>query len=137
MTDRRFFKGFLAALKASGVEVIPTDDGLHHLYFERVMERLDQAHQDDDPGAGAMPDSYAPTAVNNRYREFTSWLIHLQSEKIIAAPNPFYPEVTLILSTERAQDILARFSPDEQKLFHELAEAFIEASREDAIVNPL
>ena len=105
VNEARFFTGFVAALRARGVDFVETQDDSHHARFNRVVQALREARANAEPGAQGMPRTLMPTQVTGRYRELDEALLNMQ-RGIFSAPNPYYPGVQLKLSEDRAERIL-------------------------------
>jgi len=126
VNESRFFTGFVAALRAKGVDFVDTHDDSHHAKFNRVVQALKEAREKADPGVRGMPRTLMPTQVTGRYRELDDALLNMQ-RGIFSAPNPYYPGVQLKLSKDRAERILDDFDPDQRKLLVRLADLFAES----------
>lgn len=126
VNEARFFSGFVAALRAQGVDFVDTHADNHHARFNRVVKALREARAAADPGAQGMPRTLMPTQVTGRYRELDDALLNMQ-RGIFSAPNPYYPGVQLRLSRDRAERILKDFDPDQQRLLVQLADLFVES----------
>ena len=123
VNEARFFAGFVAALRARGVDFVETQDDSHHARFNRVVQALREARANSEPGVRGMPRSLMPTQVTGRYRELDEALLNMQ-RGIFSAPNPYYPGVQLKLSEDRAERILSDFDPEQRKLLARLADLF-------------
>jgi hypothetical protein len=125
LNESRFFAGFVAALRARGIDFVDTHDDGHHARFDRVVRTLREARASNDPAAKAMPRTFMPTQVTGRYRELDDALLNMQ-RGIFSAPNPYYPGIQLKLSKDRAERILEDFEPEQRELFARLADVFVE-----------
>ena len=124
VTEARFFAGFVAALRAQGVDFVETQDDSHHTRFDRVVQELREARANSEPGARGMPRTLMPTQVTGRYRELDDALLNMQ-RGIFSAPNPYYPGIQLKLSQDRAERILEDFDPEQRDLLTRLADRFV------------
>lgn len=124
VNEARFFAGFVAALRARGIDFVETQDDSHHARFDRVVQALRDARANSEPGVQGMPRTFMPTQVTGRYRELDDALLNMQ-RGIFSAPNPYYPGVQLKLSQDRAQRILDDFDPEQRKLLGRLADLFV------------
>ena len=119
MTNDRFFRGFLAALREVGEEFIVTRDDTHHKKFKAVVGLLGQLNEEQQDELPA----FIPSPFTGRFREFEDAILQMQ-RGFLGAQNPFYPSVNLDISPERAAAILDQFSPAERELFLRLAKAY-------------
>lgn len=124
VNEARFFAGFVAALRARGLDFIETQDDSHHARFDRVVQALREARANSEPGVQGMPRTLMPTQVTGRYRELDDALLNMQ-RGVFSAPNPYYPGIQLKLSQDRAERILDDFDPDQRTLLTRLADLFV------------
>lgn len=116
-----FFRGLLAALRLSGLNVITTRDDAHHEAFRHVVEVLDEIH-DDCP---EIPDTFVPSPFTGRYRELDNALVRFQ-QGLLGAQNPFYPCVNLDITDTLAKRIMNEYTPKQQQIFTRLASVWSE-----------
>jgi hypothetical protein len=129
MTNDRFFRGFLAALREAGEKILVTKDDTHHKKFKAVaglIGQLSEEEQDELP-------TLIPSPFTGRFRELEDAILQMQ-RGLLGAQNPFYPCVNLDVSAERATAILEQYSPREQELFRRLAKAYKEKRSADVAV---
>jgi hypothetical protein len=131
VTQQDFFRGFVAALRAEGLDYVDTRDDRHHRLFGAVVRRLERARRDARPGAQAMPRALLPNQITGRFQELDDALVDLQKGRLLGARNPFYHRVELAFTEENADQILDLYNAEEQELFRKLATAY---TNEDAAV---
>jgi hypothetical protein len=128
MTNERFFRGFLAALKLQGEKQIVTKDDTHHLTLDPVVQVLDEARRTDRPGARDMPNTLIAQEITGRYQDWDSALVALQRGRLVAARNPSYPSVEILFNDQEAKELLSRYTAEQREMFRELATAFRQQS---------
>jgi hypothetical protein len=129
MTNDRFFRGFLAALRTVNHDFIDTRDDAHHKQFKAVvglLGQLSEEAQDDLP-------VFIPSPFTDRFRELEDALLQMQ-RGFLGAQNPFYPGVHVNITQERASAILDQFPSDQRELFLRLAKAYKEQGTADVAV---
>ena len=121
MTNDRFFRGFLAALRLQGETEIVTKDDAHHRTFDASAHYLNEARQARHPGVEEMPDTLAPQVITGRYQDWDDALISLQRGKLLAARNPTYPLVEILFTEDEAKELLQLYTPAQREVFAEMA----------------
>jgi hypothetical protein len=124
MTNERFFRGFLAALKLQGESEIVTKDDAHHQTLDAVVEVLDEARRTHRSGAEEMPATLIPQEITGRYHDWDSALVALQRGKLLTGRNPTYPCVEILFNEDEARRLLERYTPEQREIFNDLATAY-------------
>ena len=121
MTNDRFFRGFLAALRLQGENQIVTKADIHHQTFDAAARWLEEARRSGHPGVEGMPDTLIPQVITGRYQDWDNALISLQRGKLLAARNPTYPLVEILFNEDDARQLLDLYTPEQQEAFVEMA----------------
>lgn len=121
MTNDRFFRGLLAALRLQGEKQIITKGDAHHQTFDAAARWLDEARRSGHPGVEDMPDTLVPQEITGRYQDWDSALVSLQRGRLLAARNPTYPLVEILFDEGEAEQLLDRYTPEQREVFTEMA----------------
>lgn len=114
-----FFRGLFAALRLRGLEFVDTQEDRHHARFTKVASLLRERRADFPE----VPQAFVPSPFTSRYRELDDALLRLQ-RGLLGAKNPFYPGLYLHIKQPVAQEILNEYTPEQRKLFLDLADAY-------------
>lgn len=124
LSDRDFTLGLLSSLLLRGTTSISTIDGQHQQRFRRVIEVVNGRIAEGDKSVTRMP-KFFPGPITGEFYEFDEQLIRLQDIEVTQCIGPYFVEVSLVESVERASKRLERkFEPEERQLFDDLAAAF-------------
>jgi hypothetical protein len=121
MTNDRFFRGFLAALRLQGENRIVTKGDAHHQTFDAAAHWLDEARRSGHPGVEDMPDTLIPQVITGRYQDWDDALISLQRGRLLAARNPTYPLVEILFTEDEAEQLLDLYTPEQREVFTAMA----------------
>jgi hypothetical protein len=124
MTNERFFRGFLAALRLQGESRIRTKDDAHHPTFDAVVKALEDARRAKKAGVEEMPDTLIPQDITGRYHDWDAALVALQRGRLVTGRNPTYPAVEILFDENEASQLLARYTPEQRAIFEDLACAY-------------
>ncbi|MDQ3725264.1 MAG: hypothetical protein M3335_05150 [Actinomycetota bacterium] len=126
MTNDRFFRGFLAALRLQGEKRIVTKNDAHHQTFDAAARWLEEARRSGCPGVDDMPDTLVPQVITGRYQEWDSALVSLQRGRLLAARNPTYPLVEILFDDEEARQLLELYTPEQREVFTQMATRYMQ-----------
>lgn len=129
LNERRFFRGWIAGLRALECRLVDTRKDVHHRQFAKVVDELREARASGDAVARDMLVEFVASPFTERFDELDSALVeHQRGEASASAQNPEYAAVQLRLSKEQALAILESYTSDERALFERLARTFIEST---------
>lgn len=120
----RFFRGFMATLRARGEDSITTMDDDHQRRFANVVIKYKEHRALKRDDMKDLPAFFSKSQITGRYKELDDALLLLQNG-LLGAQNPYYPEVKFGCSPSTAQSILEIYSLNERELFLELADAYL------------
>lgn len=120
----QFFRGFLLAVRASGVTYLKTRGNDHHKRFSLVVAALAKI---DDPDLASFARTFRPNMLG-LYRELDGAVLRAQ-DLVLGANNPSYVGLTYKISQETADEILQKMFSEHKRAFAELAEIFNKGTR--------
>lgn len=128
ISERTFVKGLLAALALRGDSFIITQANAHQKAFRRVTEFIESRQAEVDDAVQRLPRWFSEP-ITGVYSEFDDNLIELQNVGVTRCIGPYFSEVEICLTPERAEHILTQFSDAERELFATLANQFSTAPK--------
>jgi hypothetical protein len=123
MRQDQFFRGFLLALRASGIDYLKTRGNEHHKRFAVVVSHLVKVK---NPELSSFAHTFRPNMLG-LYRELDSALLRAQ-DSILGANNPSYPGLTYKIDGEAAEEILHKMFASEEATFKKLAAIYKKGS---------
>lgn len=115
----QFFRGFLLAVRASGVDYLKTRGNEHHKRFALVVAALATT---EDPELAQFARTFRPNMLG-LYRELDGAVLRAQ-DLVLGANNPSYVGLTYKISKETADEILQKMFSQHKAAFTELAAVF-------------